>query len=119
MVSTSVDEETGEEKKRLINRMRWKGYGPASIMFADAIVCSLKLIHKTAHLISILQVPNGPPQVVEEGRNQIDQNILKKLEAASVFPSIPQLSTYINYHIALRRTPRLDADVSLQSTAPQ
>lgn len=38
MVSTSVDEETGEEKKRLINRMRWKGYGPASIMFTDANV---------------------------------------------------------------------------------
>jgi general transcription factor 3C polypeptide 5 (transcription factor C subunit 1) len=38
MVSTTVDEETGEEKKRLINRMRWKGYGPASIMFTDANV---------------------------------------------------------------------------------
>ena len=38
MVSTTVDEDTGEEKKRLINRMRWKGYGPASIMFTDASV---------------------------------------------------------------------------------
>ena len=38
MVSTSVDEETGEEKKRLINRMRWKGYGPATISFADTTV---------------------------------------------------------------------------------
>lgn len=38
MVSTTVDEGTGEEKKRLINRMRWKGYGPASIMFTDANV---------------------------------------------------------------------------------
>ncbi|KAG5654500.1 hypothetical protein H0H81_001141 [Sphagnurus paluster] len=62
MVSTAIDEETGEEKKRLINRMRWKGYGPASIMFTDAIV------------------PDKPPQVVEEGRDLIDQNILKKLE---------------------------------------
>lgn len=35
MVSTTIDEETGEEKKRMINRMRWKGYGPASIMFSD------------------------------------------------------------------------------------
>ena len=35
MESTTLDEETGEEKKRMINRMRWKGYGPASIMFAD------------------------------------------------------------------------------------
>jgi hypothetical protein len=40
MVSTTVDEETGEEKKRLINRMRWKGYGPASIMFTDPMVHS-------------------------------------------------------------------------------
>ncbi|KAF5387778.1 hypothetical protein D9615_000215 [Tricholomella constricta] len=66
MVSTSVDEETGEEKKRLINRMRWKGYGPASIIFADAIV------------------PDKPPQVVEEGRDLIDQKILKKLETLFV-----------------------------------
>jgi general transcription factor 3C polypeptide 5 (transcription factor C subunit 1) len=41
MESTTVDEETGEERKRLINRMRWKGYGPASIMFADAHASSI------------------------------------------------------------------------------
>ena len=39
MVSISVDEGTGEEKKRLINKMRWKGYGPAAIMFSDPHVC--------------------------------------------------------------------------------
>lgn len=39
MVTTVVDEETGEEKKRLINRMRWKGYGPISISFFDSTVC--------------------------------------------------------------------------------
>lgn len=39
MVSTTIDEETGEEKKRLINKGRWKGYGPASIMFTDPAVC--------------------------------------------------------------------------------
>lgn len=38
MLSTTVDEETGEERKRMINKMRWKGYGPASIMFADTQV---------------------------------------------------------------------------------
>ncbi|KDR83332.1 hypothetical protein GALMADRAFT_1337721 [Galerina marginata CBS 339.88] len=63
MVSTTVDEETGEEKKRIINRMRWKGYGPASIMFSD------------------VHVPDCPPQTVEEGRSQVDEIILKKLEA--------------------------------------
>ena len=38
IVSTTVDEMTGEEKKRLVNRFRWKGYGPATIMFSDANV---------------------------------------------------------------------------------
>ena len=38
MLSIAVDEETGEERKRVINKMRWKGYGPASIMFTDAQV---------------------------------------------------------------------------------
>jgi hypothetical protein len=41
MESTTLDEETGEEKKRMINRMRWKGYGPASIMFSDENVNKL------------------------------------------------------------------------------
>ena len=41
MESTTLDEETGEEKKRMINRMRWKGYGPASIMFSDENVNEL------------------------------------------------------------------------------
>ncbi|KAL0581965.1 tau 95 subunit of transcription factor TFIIIC [Marasmius crinis-equi] len=62
MVSTTVDEETGEEKKRLINRMRWKGYGPAAIAFHDPTV------------------PSKPPQNVEEARNQVDGEIVKKIE---------------------------------------
>lgn len=39
MESITIDEETGEERKRLINKGRWKGYGPASIMFIDQTVC--------------------------------------------------------------------------------
>ncbi|KAJ3507558.1 hypothetical protein NLJ89_g6231 [Agrocybe chaxingu] len=66
MISTTIDEETGEERKRIINRMRWKGYGPASIMFDDP------------------RVPDKPPQTVEEGRGQIDQTLLKKLEDLKV-----------------------------------
>lgn len=38
ILSTSIDEETGEERKRLINKMRWKGYGPVTISFADNVV---------------------------------------------------------------------------------
>lgn len=37
--SIVVNEETGEEKIRLINNMRWRGFGPATIMFSDAQVC--------------------------------------------------------------------------------
>ncbi|KAJ3741357.1 RNA polymerase III transcription factor IIIC subunit-domain-containing protein [Lentinula detonsa] len=62
IVSTVVNEETGEEKKRLINRMRWKGYGPATIAFSDA------------------NAPDKPPANVEAVRDQVDQKILKKLD---------------------------------------
>jgi uracil phosphoribosyltransferase len=40
VISITVDEETGEERKRYINRMRWKGYGPVSIFFTDPVVCT-------------------------------------------------------------------------------
>ena len=32
---TTIDEKTGEEKTRLINRMRWKGLSPVSISYHD------------------------------------------------------------------------------------
>lgn len=35
MVTTVINEETGEERKRLINKGRWKGYGPATVTFGD------------------------------------------------------------------------------------
>ncbi|KAI0662974.1 RNA polymerase III transcription factor IIIC subunit-domain-containing protein [Cubamyces menziesii] len=57
-----VDEETGEEKKRLINRMRWKGYGPIAISYADK------------------GVPDKPSAAVEEQRGQADKKILQRLE---------------------------------------
>jgi hypothetical protein len=38
VITTTTDEETGEERKRMINRMRWKGFGPASVMFSDSQV---------------------------------------------------------------------------------
>jgi hypothetical protein len=34
-VTTFVDEKTGEEKERLINKGRWKGFGPTSVSFAE------------------------------------------------------------------------------------
>ncbi|THH00418.1 hypothetical protein EW026_g2132 [Hermanssonia centrifuga] len=62
VVTTVVDEATGEEKKRLINRMRWKGFGPIAINFSDK------------------GVPDKPSQVIEEQRSQADQKVLKRLE---------------------------------------
>ncbi|KAF5369933.1 hypothetical protein D9758_001240 [Tetrapyrgos nigripes] len=62
IVSVSVDGETGEERKRLINRMRWKGYGPATIAFTDTTV------------------PDKPPPNVEGVRDQVDVNIIQRLQ---------------------------------------
>ncbi|EKM80519.1 hypothetical protein AGABI1DRAFT_73813 [Agaricus bisporus var. burnettii JB137-S8] len=61
VVTSVIDEETGEEKKRMINRMRWKGYGPAAIMFNDA------------------EIPQGPPPAVASERTAVNQDLLKKL----------------------------------------
>ena len=46
-----VDEETGEEKKRLINRMRWKGLGPISVAYTEKTVGS-KVIHAPQNLFN-------------------------------------------------------------------
>jgi hypothetical protein len=55
MLSTVIDEETGEEKKRLINRGRWRGYGPASIVFVEQTVYSpvVKLFPSFDNFISL------------------------------------------------------------------
>lgn len=41
MAATVINEETGEERKRLINKGRWKGYGPATVTFGDLNVGSV------------------------------------------------------------------------------
>ncbi|KAJ7117395.1 RNA polymerase III transcription factor IIIC subunit-domain-containing protein [Mycena crocata] len=61
IVSTTVNEETGEEKKRLINKMRWKGYGPQSISFSER------------------QVPKKPVQNVQDARTQVNDVLYDKL----------------------------------------
>ncbi|KAN0126608.1 RNA polymerase III transcription factor (TF)IIIC subunit domain containing protein [Russula decolorans] len=61
-VTTVVDEKTGEEKERLINKGRWKGFGPTSITFSEKAV------------------PTKPPSNVEEVRNQYDQSLVQQLE---------------------------------------
>ncbi|KAI0053086.1 hypothetical protein FA95DRAFT_1579753 [Auriscalpium vulgare] len=68
--TTVVNEETGEETKRLINRMRWKGVGPTSIMFAER------------------GVPAKPPPNAEQMRNTFDQKLLKDLEEVDLYNSL-------------------------------
>jgi general transcription factor 3C polypeptide 5 (transcription factor C subunit 1) len=63
--TTIVDEETGEEKKRLVNRTRWKGFGPTAIYFADK------------------DVPDKPSDVNEAQRAEADQKLLARLEEVS------------------------------------
>jgi len=62
MESTTIDEETGEERKRIINKGRWKGFGPVSIMFVDQTL------------------PDKPPPNVEAMRKDVDQQLLARLQ---------------------------------------
>ncbi|KAI0347043.1 hypothetical protein BDW22DRAFT_1321372 [Trametopsis cervina] len=62
VVTSVVDEETGEEVKRLINRSRWPGFGPIAINFADN------------------GVPDKPSDTIEEQRAQADQKLLARLQ---------------------------------------
>lgn len=61
MVTTSVDEDTGRERKRLINKGRWKGYGPATVSFGDS------------------SVPQNPPSGLLQARNTIKQDLLDQV----------------------------------------
>lgn len=67
IVTAVVDEETGEEKKRLINSTRWKGYGPIAIYYRED------------------RVPDKPSVLVEEQRDKADKKLLKRLEEVSGF----------------------------------
>ena len=36
-----MDDKTGEEHKRLVNRMRWRGFGPVSVAYSEENVGEL------------------------------------------------------------------------------
>ncbi|KAG2152028.1 RNA polymerase III transcription factor IIIC subunit-domain-containing protein [Suillus cothurnatus] len=61
IVTTLVNEESGEERKRLINKGRWKGHGPVTIAFGDP------------------NVPEGPPPTVENVRTQANSELLNRI----------------------------------------
>ena len=87
--TTVVDEKTGEEKKRLINKARWKGYGPTSVSFAEKgveRVLAGRIWHRSsnARFFSVTKVPTKPPTNVEEVRNQYDQTLVLQLEEVGV-----------------------------------
>lgn len=67
----------------MINRMRWKGYGPASVMFSDSNVRTNMCVNFIAALNILLQVPVSPPQAVENQRGQVSDRMYKKLEDVS------------------------------------
>ncbi|KAF7985190.1 hypothetical protein HWV62_7796 [Athelia sp. TMB] len=62
MVTTQIDDATGEEHKRLVNKWRWKGFGPATIVFTEPVA------------------PTEPPQNVATMRAQQDQLLLNRLK---------------------------------------
>jgi general transcription factor 3C polypeptide 5 (transcription factor C subunit 1) len=85
-----VDEKTGEEKERLINKGRWKGYGPTSVSFSEkGVRASCRPLLRqgpsglwitTDALHDFVKVPTKPPSNVEEVRNQYDQTVVQQLE---------------------------------------
>ena len=109
-----VDEETGEEKKRLINRMRWKGYGPISVAYADKNV-GVELIMPQPIDAMALQIPDKASATVEEQRNLADKKILTRLEEAG-FMALTALDIPNPFlcRAALPRTSSMDAGSNLQ-----
>ncbi|KAF8823666.1 hypothetical protein HHX47_DHR9000493 [Lentinula edodes] len=78
IVSTVVNEETGE-KRRMINRMRWKGYDPATIAFSDPTVSVAQWQYFPRINEIVFQAPDKPPTNVGAVREQVDKNILRIL----------------------------------------
>ncbi|KAI0698905.1 RNA polymerase III transcription factor IIIC subunit-domain-containing protein [Cytidiella melzeri] len=72
VVTTVIDEETGEEKKRLINRMRWQGFGPIAINFSEK------------------SVPDKPSDIIEKQRAGADQKLLARLQEVRPSSALPQ-----------------------------
>ncbi|TDL29471.1 hypothetical protein BD410DRAFT_24170 [Rickenella mellea] len=62
VLTTVVDPETGEERKRLINKSKWRGYGPSTISFAEQ------------------GVPTNPPQNVQDAADSANLNVLATLK---------------------------------------
>lgn len=68
-IPQTVTDANGEERVRLVNRSRWKGYAPASVDFADS------------------QTPEKPLQMVEEARKTTNGALVRKV--AAIFEERP------------------------------
>ena len=78
-VVTVVDETTGVEKKRYVNKDRWKGYGPVTAMYSDSGVSLAHNLDEYISGVEAAQVPTEPTDVVAQMRNSINSNIQKAL----------------------------------------
>lgn len=61
--------------------MRWKGFGPASVMFSEGQVWLNVNGYSFLHIP--LQVPDKPPQAVENERSQVSDKMYRRLESVS------------------------------------
>jgi len=60
-VVTVVDEATGAEKKRYVNKDRWKGYGPVTAMYSDSGVGLVQPCTKKPAILRVLRFPPSQP----------------------------------------------------------
>ncbi len=108
-----MDDDTGEEKKRLINRMRWKGFGPISVSYAEKTVSLGSAACPARRTDRLPQVPDKPSATVEEQRGQADKKILGRLEEVHPQP-VPLFIQATDVLTALSRASYLDPSRYLQ-----
>lgn len=82
VVTTAIDEKTGEEKKRLINKSRWKGYGPTTISFSDksvrSVVYTTSLCMQLTLHIGHIRCQMDPHRMSQKRRIQLTRNYMKR-----------------------------------------
>lgn len=110
VVASVVDQKTGTETKRLVNKSRWKGYGPATILYADPSVSAMLMIRSYPELFHFLfQVPPSPPSVVAAVVGDVDQRIRALLVQVCFFSLKFFVSSINALILEIHRTPYLDS----------
>ena len=73
---TVVDEATGAEKKRYVNKDRRREYGPVTVMYSDS---GVGLAHEHSSGIEPASVRTEPTDVVAQISNSMNSSIQKAL----------------------------------------